>query len=116
MERFMKAVDLIGRSGVELKEYQHSSEINFDSLHKQVGQCVRESDHDSSMENMRNRLESKMNAAFTDFQDQINKLSQKTTSQLDKFDGDLKQVEIDTYWKIKDYEKLLEQRPTLKYV
>ena len=28
----------------------------------------------------------------------------------------MKQVEADTYWKIKDYEKLLELRPTLTFV
>ena len=40
----------------------------------------------------------------------------KTDRRLDKFEQDLKQVEADTYWKIKDYEKLLEARPTLQYV
>jgi len=30
MERFMKAVDVIGRSNVELKEFQHSAEILFE--------------------------------------------------------------------------------------
>ena len=32
------------------------------------------------------------------------------------FDKQLKEVEANTYWKIKDYEKLLEARPTMQYV
>lgn len=43
-------------------------------------------------------------------------MSKKTDKRLVKFDEELKRVEADTLWKIKDYEKLLEQRPTLKYV
>ena len=30
MERFMKAIDVIGKSLVDLKEFQHSSEILFE--------------------------------------------------------------------------------------
>jgi len=30
MERFMKAVDVIGRASVELKEFQHSAEMTFE--------------------------------------------------------------------------------------
>ena len=73
-------------------------------------------EHDSSLQNLRDIMETKMNSAFTDFQDQINKLTRKTDKRLDKFDVDLKKVEADTYWKIKDYEKLLELRPTLNAV
>ena len=57
-----------------------------------------------------------MNAAFADFQSQITKNMGKTERRLDNFDKALKQVEADTYWKIKDYEKLLEMRPTMNHV
>ena len=57
-----------------------------------------------------------MNAAFADFQAQITKNMGKTERRLDNFDKALKQVEADTYWKIKDYEKLLEMRPTMNHV
>ena len=30
MERFMKAIDIIGKMSVELKEFQHSAEITFE--------------------------------------------------------------------------------------
>jgi len=66
--------------------------------------------------NLRDIVDSKMNSAFTDFQEQINKLSRKTDKRLVTFDEDLKKLECDTVWKIKDYEKLLEARPTLTFV
>ena len=29
MERFMKAIDIIGKINIELKEFQHSAELTF---------------------------------------------------------------------------------------
>lgn len=58
-------------------------------------------------------LDSKMNSTFTEFQGQINKIASKTEKRLDQFDSKLKEVEANTFWKIKDYEKLLEARPTM---
>ena len=43
-------------------------------------------------------------------------LSERTLKRLDGFDSKLKKVEADTYWKISEYEKLLEARPTMQYV
>jgi len=57
-----------------------------------------------------------MKTAFSEFEQQMSKLTHKTERRLDEFDAALKKVEADTYWKIKDYEKLLEARPTLQYV
>ena len=34
MERFMKAVDIVGRSCVSLKEFSHSAEIQFENMNK----------------------------------------------------------------------------------
>ena len=46
----------------------------------------------------------------------MNKLSIKTDKRLDDFEFKLAKVEADTKWKIIEYEKLLEARPTLQYV
>ena len=46
----------------------------------------------------------------------MNTLSDRTLRRLDAFDSKLKQVEADTLWKIKEYEKLLDLRPTMQYV
>ena len=47
---------------------------------------------------------------------EISTLSDRTLKRLDGFESKLKKVEADTYWKISEYEKLLEARPTLQYV
>ena len=57
---------------------------------------------------MREMLDSKMQAKFSELDEKMSRLSNKTEKRLDVFDKNLKQVEADTYWKIKDYEKLLE--------
>ena len=46
----------------------------------------------------------------------MNALSDRTLKRLDAFDNKLKQVEADTLWKITEYEKLLDLRPTMQYV
>ena len=116
MERFMKAVDVFGRSMVELKEFQHSSEITTENMKKQIDLRVPTYEHESALYNLQQKLEAKMNSSFNEFDEKISKLSDKTERRLDSFDAALKKVEADTYWKIKDYEKLLEMRPTMQYV
>ena len=69
MERFMKAVDVVGRSCVSLKEFQHSAEIQFDNLTKQINQCVPQHVHDASLQNLRDIMETKMNSAVNEFQE-----------------------------------------------
>ena len=49
MERFMKAVDVLGRNLVELKEFQHSSEIQFAKFNKQINNCVLVHEHDTAL-------------------------------------------------------------------
>lgn len=46
----------------------------------------------------------------------MSNLTKKTERRLDQTETELKRVEADTYWKIKDYENLLAARPTLQYV
>ena len=112
----MKAVDVIGRNCVELKEFQHSAEFKFEKQQKQIDDCVLADEHESTVTNLRQMLESKMDTSFTDFQEQISRLNRKTETRLENSDKALKLLEADTLWKIKDFEKLLEARPTLHYV
>lgn len=57
-----------------------------------------------------------MNAHINELTEQISRLTKKTEKRLDGFEVKLKEVEANTFWKIKDYEKLLEARPTMQYV
>ena len=38
MERFMKAIDIIGKVNVELKEFQHSAEMTFEKHKEEISQ------------------------------------------------------------------------------
>ena len=57
-----------------------------------------------------------MDTKNNEFDARIKKLTKATDARLDQFDKSLKLLEADTVWKIKDFEKLLETRPTLQYV
>lgn len=48
-----------------------------------------------------------MQAKFDEMDEKMSRLTSKTDKRLDVFDKNLKAVEANTYWKIKDYEKLL---------
>ena len=68
------------------------------------------------MNQLKQELTNTINHSIEDFQKQINKINTKTQNGLDSLSQKLKDVETNTYWKIKDYEKLLEQRPTLTFI
>ena len=54
-----------------------------------------------------------MKTQFAEFSEQLSRLTTKTERRLTQFDLDLKKIEADTVWKIQDYLKLLEARPTI---
>jgi len=68
------------------------------------------------MATLKEQLDTKMNAHINELTEQISRLTKKTEKRLDGFEVKLKEVEANTFWKIKDYEKLLEARPTMQYV
>ena len=68
------------------------------------------------MNSLREMLEDRMDTQLNGMRKEISTLSDRTLRRLDGFESKLKKVEADTYWKISEYEKLLEARPTLQYV
>jgi len=112
----MKAIDVIGRTSIELKEFQHSAEFQFERQQERIEANMPIVEYETGISSLREMLDAKMNAAFQEFNDQISRLTKKTDKRLSVFDTKLKEVEANTFWKIKDYEKLLEARPTMQYV
>ena len=60
------------------------------------------------MANLKSELTNSITHSIDDFQKQLNKIHTKTQKTVDELSTQLKDVETNTYWKIKDYEKLLE--------
>lgn len=112
----MKAVDVIGRSNVELKEFQHSAEILFEKQAQRIEGNVLQTEYDAGIASLREQLEARMESELTILKQEMETLTKRTYNRLDKFDKKLTRVEADTVWKINEYEKLLEARPTLQYV
>lgn len=75
-----------------------------------------QTEYDSGMNSLREMLEDRMDTQLNGMRKEISSLSDRTLKRLDGFESKLKKVEADTYWKISEYEKLLEARPTLQYV
>ena len=65
----MKAVDVIGRSNVELKEFQHSAEMTFERHAEKIAANVLQTEYDAGMANLRNMIETKMNTQFAEFKE-----------------------------------------------
>ena len=57
-----------------------------------------------------------MNAQYHILDDRIKKLATKTTERDDSLEKMIKELESNTFWKVKDIEKLLESRPTMEAV
>ena len=116
MERFLKIVELIGKGCVESKEFQHATETQFARLEDMIKKNVLKVDFESQMDQLKDELTNTIRHSIDDFQAQINRINKKTEKAIDTLSSELKDVETNTYWKIKDYEKLLEQRPTLTFI
>ena len=52
MERFMKAIDIIGKINVELKEFQHSAEFTFEKQKDEISQRVLRSEYEAGMSSL----------------------------------------------------------------
>ena len=60
MERFMKAIDIIGKINVELKEFQHSAEFTFEKQKDEITSRVMRSEFESGLNSLKEYLEKKM--------------------------------------------------------
>ena len=60
MERFLKAVELIGRCCTEAKEFQHSTEGTLQRMQEEINQRMLKVDFEQSMKNFSNALENKI--------------------------------------------------------
>ena len=112
----MKSVDIIGRSNCELKQFQHSAEAEFQRHAERIEANIPRVQHEAALVEMREMIEKKMNAQYKVLDDRIKKLSDKTQEKTDMLEKMIKEIESNTYWKVKDIEKLLEIRPTLEAV
>ena len=116
MERFMKAIDIIGKINIELKEFQHSAEITFEKQKDEINSRVMRSEFEAGLNSLKEYLEKKMVSDNEEQQSQIKALSKRTEKRLDQFELNMKKLEKETVWKIKDYENLLAERPTMHFV
>ena len=96
----MKAMDIIGRSNIDLTAFMHSAEMTFDRHAEKIAANVLQSEYDAGLANLRQILENKMKTQFAEFSEQLSRLTTKTERRLTQFDLDLKKIEADTVWKI----------------
>ena len=52
MERFMKAIDIIGKINVELKEFQHSAEFTFEKHKDDISQRVIRNEYEAGLSSL----------------------------------------------------------------
>ena len=116
MERFMKAVDLIGKSNIELKTFQYQTESQLQRHSEKLEADITKAEHAKALRGLQETIEEKMNAQYHILDDRIKKLGTKTTERDDALEKMIKELESNTFWKVKDIEKLLEARPTIEVV
>lgn len=68
--------------------------------------------HEQALNALQEEFQTKLNTVYSDLNEKIKKLTTKTTERDDGLDKMIKELESNTYWKVKDIEKLLEARPT----
>ena len=104
MERFLKAVELIGRCCIEGKEFQHSTENTIQRMQEEINKRLLKSDFDAHMQNFQKELHNKLDFRLADFEKEIQKFGKRSEDRLDEFRKKLEDLELNTLWKIKEYE------------
>lgn len=67
MERFLKIVELLGKSSVEAKEFQLSAEARFEKIEEAIRKNVLKVDYESQMQNLKSELTNTITHSIDDF-------------------------------------------------
>ena len=67
MERFLKIVELLGKSSVEAKEFQQSAEARFERIEEAIRKNVLKVDFESQMHNLKSELTNTITHSIDDF-------------------------------------------------
>ena len=108
LERFLKIVEVQGKVCVDAKEFQHVTEGQLIRMEKDVNNRMLRSEYEKLQLQFKNQIHEKVDTRLNAMEKLIHKISKRTDESCQDLEKKLNDLELNTLWKIKDYEKLLE--------
>eukprot|EP00347_Sterkiella_histriomuscorum_P017595 403348737 len=115
-ERFLRATEMIGKYLVDLKEYSHQNDCALLRMQSDIDSRLTKNEFIAVSREKRKKLKNKLRNALENQETKVQSIDQKLSQQMQEFTKKLSDVELNTYWKIKDYEDLLAQRVSETYM
>ena len=101
---------MIGKYLIDLKEYQHQTDCQIIRIDNELGLRVTKNEFAAQSREKSKKLKNKLRTVLETYETKITNIETKIGEQMEAFKKKLGEIELNTYWKIKDYEDLLGQR------
>ncbi len=106
-ERFLRATEMVGKYLLDLKEYQHQTDCQIVRIDNEINQRVTKNEFAAHSREKSKKLKNKLRIILDSYEKKIDNIDIRITDQMEQFKKKLGEIELNTYWKIKDYEDLL---------
>ena len=115
-ERFLKGTEIIGKYLLDLKEYSHHNDAQITRLDTELGLRITKVEYAALSREKSKKLKNKVRSVLQGYEERSAAMEAKMTAEMGDFRTKLQEIELNTYWKIKDYEELLKQRVSETYM
>ena len=109
-ERFLRSTEIIGKYLLDLKEYSHHNDTQLVKIEADIAQRVTKAEFAAQTREKSKKLKNKLRTLLEASDEKRKAFEASVNQQMEQFKKKLNDVELNTYWKIKDYEDLLAQR------
>lgn len=109
-EKFLKTTEIIGKYLQDFKEFTHYTDGHISRLDADLATKVTKAEFQAKSREKSKKLKNKLKILIGSFDDRLSKLEKQFTTEMDSFRQKQQEIELNTYWKIKDYEDLLRER------
>jgi len=101
---------MIGKYLLDYKDFTHYIDGHITRLDNDVSMRLTKAEYVSNDKQKRKKLKNRITTSLSGFEERISKLESSFTEEMGAFKRKQEEIELNTYWKIDDYKKLLLSR------
>ncbi len=109
-EKFLKTTEMIGKYLLDYKEFTHYMDGHITRIDNDVSMRLTKAEYVSNDKAKRKKLKNRISTSLSGFEERIRKLESSFVEEMSAFKRKQEEIELNTYWKIDDYKKLLMSR------
>jgi hypothetical protein len=101
---------MIGKYLLDYKDFSHYIEGHINRIDTDMSMRVTKAEYLSTDKQKRKKLKNRLTTSINGFEERLKKLESSFTEEMTAFKRKQEEIELNTYWKIDDYKKLLMSR------